>query len=549
MDEKYIRIIKKRILIIGIFTTILFICLALRLYYLQIYRSEELLEAAIRQRGKEISLYPKRGIIYDRNLVPLTNNHIVPMVIVDKNVLQGDQRLIKKLRDNTLLSYREFNERLGNKERILQIPLTKGFKLEDDNNIFLVDLITRYGEENLLSHVIGYINKSDNVGKTGIEKLYDEFLRNGDSNSFIVEFDKNRSFILDGIYRANQNTEIYNPSAVKLTIDYEIQKRVESILDKKGVNGAVIVAEIDTGEIVAMASRPNFDQDDIEMSLYSEDMALYNKAIQVGYPPGSIFKIVVLLTALEEESIDLDSEYYCRGFEEVNGIKISCSATHRNISLRDGFAKSCNSVFIQIGKEIGAKKIIDMAAKLGFGDKINIGLLEEIEGNLPKDRELLGAAIGNIAIGQGQLEVTPLQITNLMLTVANRGFSRPLSIAKGITNRDGLMIKKVYKENGTQIISERSADIILDFLREVSRSGTARSMELDDIGGCGGKTGSAEAILNKKRAIHGWFSGFYPSYNPKYVITVLVEDSKSGSISAIPIFEEIAREINRYKIE
>lgn len=547
MDNRYLYTIKRRIIVIGIFASILFISLVIRLYYLQIYKSEDFLKAAIKQRGKEISLYPKRGMIYDRNLVPLTNNNRTPMAIIDKEILKKDSVLSKKVKENSLLSPEEFYNLLNKKDRVLQIPLTDDLQLRGYRNIFLVERVKRYSSDNLLAHVIGYTNKTDNVGKSGIEKVYDEFLVSKDEDSFIVEFDKNRRFILDGIHHVNQRTEYYNPSAVKLTIDSEIQKRVESILDREKLNGAVIVSEVGTGKILSMVSRPNFNQDDIERYLDSMDMALYNKAVQVGYPPGSIFKIVVLLSALEEGNIDLDSKYHCDGFKIVNGVRINCSGTHGAISLREGFARSCNSTFIEIGQEIGARKVIDMAKKLGFGSKIHIGLLEEVGGNLPKDEEILGAAIGNISIGQGQLEVTPLQVSNLMTIVANGGISQPLHIVEGITNIDGIMIKETYKEPSIRIISKESTDVLVDFLREVVKSGTGKSIDLEDIGGCGGKTGSAEAILNKNRVTHGWFSGFYPADIPEYVITVFVEDARSGSISALPIFEEIAREISKYK--
>ena len=111
-------------------------------------------------------------------------------------------------------------------------------------------------------------------------------------------------------------------------------------------------------------------------------MALYNKAIQVGYPPGSIFKIVVLIAALEYD-LDIEGkEYLCPGYEDINNIRIKCTTKHGNIDLSKAFAVSCNSTFIQIGKELGSEKIIDLAKRLNFGEKIGIGLLEESQGNL-----------------------------------------------------------------------------------------------------------------------------------------------------------------------
>jgi peptidoglycan glycosyltransferase/penicillin-binding protein 2 len=266
----------------------------------------------------------------------------------------------------------------------------------------------------------------------------------------------------------------------------------------------------------------------------------------VSYPPGSIFKIVVLLAILEENPSYLSKHFYCNGYENINNLTIKCNSTHGHISLKDGFAKSCNSVFIQIGKEIGSKKVIDMARKLGLGEKINIGLIEEVEGSLPEGEELLGPAIGNISIGQGKIETTPLQITNLLLTIANNGIQKDMTIVQGITTKDGKIIKRYNKNENKRLISNNSAEIAQELLKEVLLTGTARAIELDMIGGAAGKTGSAEGLLKGEETIHGWFAGYYPKENPKYVITVLVEEANSGSKSAAPIFENICKKI--YKL-
>ena len=188
-----------------------------------------------------------------------------------------------------------------------------------------------------------------------------------------------------------------------------------------------------------------------------------------------------------------------------------------------------------------------MDRTLGFVQKVNIGLLEEDEGNLPKEDEIHGAAIGNIALGQGKIQVTPLQVTNLMLTIVNGGVSNPLLLVEGITNRDGLIIKEYQREKEARLLSNNSSLKAMDMLRQVVKEGTARYMDLDQLGGCGGKTGSAEGILKQREVIHGWFTGFFPARNPQYVVTVLVEEAFSGAQSAAPIFEEIIKELEYFR--
>lgn len=535
----------KRLLSFGILATIIIFSLSLRLYYLQIHQNSVYSSLALKQRSKEISLFPKRGMIYDRNLLPLTNSDTRKMMIVPTDLIKDNKYLYDLLLKNTSLNYNEFFNALSTSDYILQIPVTNEFHIENKpNNIFFTEVVNRYDKNNLLSHVIGYINKSENTGEYGIEKVFDEYLSKNDEKSLIIEYDKSRTIILDGAEYVNEITDPNNPAAVKLTIDKNIQTIVENTMDEKKVNGAIIVAEIESGNILAMASRPNFNQDEVHEYLKSDDMTLYNKATQVAYPPGSIFKLVVLLAALESNYDFTDEEFFCPGYEDVNGLRIKCTNIHGYLNLEEGFAKSCNSVFIQLGKKLGAKTIIDLASRLNFGKRINIGLIEEIQGLLPKDDDLLGPAIGNISIGQGKIEATPLQITNLLMTIANNGIQKPLTIIEGITNKDGKMLKIFNKETSIAVINSSIANIAYDYLVTVVEEGTAKFMDLEILGGAGGKTGSAEAILNKNSTIHGWFSGFLPKRNPKYVITVLVEEGYSGSKSAAPIFEIIAKEIN-----
>lgn len=523
---------------------ILFIGLGARLYYLQVYNNEDLRLASLKQRSVEISLNSKRGVIFDRNLKPLTNEEKTKTIIVSKDMILKNSNLMNYIRDSTKLTTKDFNSILEEDNRLLKIPIREEFDI-DENNLFVIDIINRYSNDSLLSHVIGYVNKAENIGETGIERVYDEFLNVTDKESLFIEYDKSRTIILGGSYYADNSLSAEDPSGVQLTIDKDIQSKVEEILDEEKIKGAVIVADVETAEILGLASRPNFDQGTIEDFLFNEDMVLYNKAIQVAYPPGSIFKIVVLLAALEEDPEFINRMFYCRGYDLVNNSPIKCSNIngHGSISLKDGFAKSCNSVFIQMGKEIGADKVIDMAKKLGFGEKVNIGLIEEVRGNLPEGNELLGPAYGNISIGQGVIETTPLQATNMLLTIANNGIEKDMTIVKGVTSKDGRMIKPFNKAQDRKIIDPDSVKIVQELLEEVLISGTGRSLDLDEIGSGAGKTGSAQAHFKGEPTVHGWFTGYYPKKDPQYAITILVEQANSGSKSAAPIFEKICKEI------
>ncbi|NLY78186.1 MAG: hypothetical protein GX080_08925 [Tissierellia bacterium] len=526
------------------------VLLIFRLYWIQIANHNTLKSQALKQRANAINLYPNRGIIYDMNLIPLTNSNRINTIFIPKDSLEKQEELKDLILKYTDISREELEDYEKKAGRVLELPLKK--YIDQDlipENAIVAEKTIRYSKNNILSHVIGYVNRSDNKGAYGIEKVYDDILSNNKRrNTLYMEFNDSKDFLIGGEFEVTGSNESIEPAGVKLTIDYHIQDIVEKILDKNKVNGAVIVADIKAGEIRALASRPNFDQNNIEEYLDREDMALFNKAIQVGYPPGSLFKIIVLITALEENKDFVDRTFYCKGYEEVGNTTIGCNKTegHGYLSLKEGFSKSCNSVFIQLGKELGSEKIMNMAKRLGFGQIINIGLSDEVEGNLPSGNEIRGPIIGNISIGQGSIEVTPLQMTNLLMIIANDGIQKGLTIVDGITSENGQMVKKYNRKEDKRVINEEYCQIVKDYLIDVVRSGTARSLDLDEVGGAAGKTGSAQGVLNGEETIHGWFIGYYPERNPKYVITVFVEDAKDGSQSAIPIFEQIVKEI--YKL-
>jgi len=539
---------KKRIKILYFICLLLFSSLGYRLYNIQIVNENKYSELALNQRSKDISLNPPRGTIFDRNNKELTNLSSELNIILPRKVLDNDENLYDDIKSNTSLSISQLEEALKSMNYLVQIPLKSKFPLDKKYlNVFFVDMVKRYKDDNLLSHVIGYVNKSDNSGAYGIEKVYDEFLKIKSDKSLMVEYDRSRSIILGGEEYANEATDPNNPSGVKLTIDFEIQKIVEDIMDENSMNGSIVVADVEDATVLAMASRPYFQQDNVEKYLNNKDMALYNKAIQVGYPPGSIFKIVTLLAAMEEDlNIDLmNHTFNCPGYAEIGDTRINCSGVHNDITLQKGFEVSCNTVFIEIGKIIGAKSIIEKAEELNFGQKINIGMLEEVAGNLPKGNELLGPAIGNISIGQGTLEVTPLQITNLMLTIANDGIQKHMSIIEGITNKNGDILKKFNKDPDKVVISNENANLLKSLLIDVVKNGSGKNMNLAHIGGAGGKTGTAQAMYIGESTVHGWFTGFFPEEDPKYIITVFIEDAISGSRSATPIFEKICKKVNK----
>ena len=542
--------LKKRMSIVTFTILIIFSMLILRLFYIQIIKHEVYESAANKQRTKSIRIYPARGTIYDRNLIPLTNRYSETTIVIFKELIKVNDELLEYINYLSGYTKEQIQEIINLSKGVVEIPVNREdeFTKKEFQGLTIVDKVSRYHESNLLAHVIGYTKKSTNEGQSGIEKAYDDELKMSDDYGTISMTLDGKNRMIPGIgYTVLENESEAN--GVKLTIDYNIQQFAENIMDEEDKEGAIVVAEVESGDILAMVSRPNLDQDNIEQYLKSDKNEFYNKAIQIpySYPPGSVFKVIVLLAALEGNEVSLEEKFMCKGFEEVGNRIVKChtykSGGHGILDIREAFYDSCNSTFIQLGKRIGGEKIIDMAKRFGFGEKIGIGLEEENSGNLPEGDELLGPNIANISIGQGAIETTPLQITDMMLTIANDGKRKDMSIVDSIVTENGEIVRKIDRAEDEVIISLESNDIVREFMADVIKKGTAKNIYLDDIGGGGGKTGSAQASLNGEETVHAWFAGYFPEKNPKYVITVLVDNGNSGGKSAAPIFEKLAKDI------
>ena len=545
-------IVFKRGKTMKIILTALFLAIILRLFSIQILKGDEYREQANRQQTFNIEESLPRGNIFDRNGIKITNKDKQKTALISKKIIENDLEKQAKLKESLNYNTKEMNRLLTTSDSMLEMSLDKNTDMQALSNIkdvIIIDKNERHSKDNLLAHVIGYVNKKDNIGVSGIEKSYDKEPLKSDLNfgKTGIFMDAKRNVVPGvNVDSTKDNTNISN--SLQLTIDYKLQEKVENILDKNGKKAAIIVSETSTGDILSMVSRPNIDLNDMESNLSKGDRRLFNKSLELSYPPGSIFKIPVILAALEAEEISLKDELYCKGYDEVGSTIIKCNNIegHGNITIEEGLYKSCNSAFIQIGKKVGAKKIIEMAQTLGFGEKVEVGIQEETSGNLPSGRKLLGPAIGNISIGQGDIEVTPIQVSNMMMIVANEGVKKDMSLVKGYVTQEGAFAKTITRDEDKGVLSKEVVRQVKLTLDEVIKKGTASNIKIEDIGGGGGKTGTAQAVLNERLATHAWFSGYFPRQNPEYVITVFVEDGDSGSGVAAPIFEKITKEI--YKL-
>lgn len=536
----------RRIYIVLCGIIMIFLLLTIKISWYSIIKHQKYSQLSYNQKLTKIDIFPSRGYIFDRNNIPLTNKSREKKMFIF-NYKLNDEYLYNYVLDKTGITKEKLQFLRSRKEdyELLHIPVLKDIDEEEIlKEVFVLDIVKRYDDTNIFSHVIGHMNS---IGEgSGIELSQNDDLTNEKvNNSIILGRDGSYRFWPQLNYTEVINTDIPYKS-YRLTVDYHIQKIVEENIDKDKRNGAVIVADVETGDILAMVSRPNFELNDIAKHLDSKDENFINKAIQKTYPPASLFKTVVMIAALEENLIDLEEKFLCTGVEIIGVEETRCKAhedgERGELDIIEAFEESCNSTFIQLGKRVGGEKIIEVAERLGFGSKIGIGLIEEISGNLPTEDKFNGPSLAKISIGQDDILVTPLQITNMMMIIANDGIEKDLDIRDGYVTSEGKMIEKAKRDEAIKKLDSRYTDIIKKMMKRVVSNGTAsKHVSLEDIGGAAGKTGTAE-IGSKKYA--SWFSGYFPKDKPKYVITVLVEDVKSGGYYCGTIFKDIAKKIN-----
>lgn len=537
----------RRIYIVLCGMIMIFLLLTIKISWYSIIKHQKYSELSYNQKLTKIDIFPSRGYIFDRNNIPLTNRSREKKMFI-YNYKLDDEDLYNYVLEKTGITEDRLQFLRSRKEdyELLQIPVLKDIDEEEIiKEVFLLDIVKRYDDTNIFSHVIGHMNS--NGEGSGIELSQNDDLTNEKvNNSIILGRDGSYRFWPELNYTEVINTGIEYKS-YRLTVDYHIQKIAEQTIDMNKRKGTVIVADVETGDILAMVSRPNFELNNIAKHLDSTDENFVNKAIAKTYPPASLFKTVVMIAALEENLIALEEKFLCTGVEIIDGVETKCKAhedgERGELDIFEAFEESCNSTFIQLGRRVGGEKIIEVAERLGFSNKHDIGLLEEDSGNLPNEEKFFGPSLDKISIGQDDILVTPLQITNMMMIIANNGIEKDLDIRDGYVTSEGKMMQKAKRDEDIRKLDSRYTDIIKKMLERVVRNGTAsKYVLLEEIGGAVGKTGTAE-IGSKKNT--SWFSGYFPKDNPKYVITVLVEDVKSGGKYCGTIFKDIAKEINK----
>ena len=481
-----------------------------------------------------------RGMIYDRNMKPLVNREIHTVLVVNPTA-EAVSVLKEQLSED---DFSELYEKAKHgKPFLFECDIYNG----DCDDIIAVTSYNRYSGNDTAVHLIGYLD-SDGNGISGIEKAFDSVLKEY-SGAFSVRYNADASGrTLSGMEFEKINNNYASQGGIVLTIDSEIQRICENAMKWNNLEkGAVVVLDASTSEILAMASAPVFDRNDLSASLKNEKSPFLNRVL-CAYSVGSVFKPVVAAAALEN-GIGTDAVFNCKGYSDVSGVRFNCHnrSGHGMKNMSEAMAVSCNSYFIRLGQTVSVEDIIATAAALGFGRKIELcDTLISDSGNLPAVDSIDSLpALANISFGQGSLLATPLQIAGVYCAFANGGYYREPYLFKNIIDNEAKTVAYYKNEINNKVLPDSICREIVSMLSETVENGSGILAD-PMIGSAAGKTATAETgqTKNGEKIVHTWFAGFYPSKNPEYVIVVFKEDGNSASTDCAPIFRDIADAIS-----
>ena len=578
--------VKKRIMIILIVVSILWMILIIRVSIIQFVEGEKWKTKSERQQYVSRNITAARGTIYDASgeIILAQSSSVETVSINPINISSENKEKIAKIFSEIFeLDYEKVLKKVNKKSSIeiiaKRVDKSKTNELRKwmkENNLYSginidEDSKRYYPYSSLASHVIGFVG-SDNQGLDGVEAKYDKILT-GKNGSIDKMMDAKGNLIGD-------TGELYKDyikgNDLILTIDMNIQAIVEKYLEDACIEnvctngGNVIIMNPKNGDVLAMATYPFYDLnnpykitnseilniwselDSTQKSTYLQGM-WRNKAIADTYEPGSTFKLVTTSAALEEGIATPDSSgaYACTGSIEIAGARIKCwryYRPHGMQSLREGLMNSCNPVFIGLGQKIGVNKYYDYLEKFGFLNKTGIDLIGEAGSIFLKEEKVGPVELATISFGQ-RFEVTPIQMITMVSTIANNGVYVKPRIVKKIINSENGEIKEIDSEFKNQVISEKTAQEVLSMMTSVVSEGTGKNARVHGYN-IGGKTGTSEDGVNTGKYVTS-FIGIAPTDNPELCILVTLynptgESGHQGGTVAAPVAGKILNEVISY---
>lgn len=512
-------------------------CLVVTLFFTCILRIFTINNAGYTEASQQTNSYTLelsrlRGTIFDCNMRPITNTQTKTVAVFLPNesaVSAAISVLSDEAKSNVLSSLKNGIPKFAEIEH----PI-------DHYGVYCTEVYVGTPETLLSPQLIGYLD-SDGHGVTGIQKAFDDILFSEEKHTVAIDIDG-----LGNILPGGETTEIFNEnvinSGIKLTIDSDIQEVTLKAMQNVKC-GAAVVSEIGTGKIKAMVSMPEFNPTKVSDYLEDSDSPLINRALRA-YNVGSVFKPSVAAAAIESGNAQV--EYTCSGLAKFSGHTFRCHslAGHGKIGIKDALAYSCNVFFYNVSVLLGADNVYNMASSLGFNSGYEICSGISCSASMPDLSALKASdsALVNLSIGQGSLLLSPVSILSLYEAIANNGIYYPQTIIEGVVSNGATTRHPTSVP--TRAMFKETANKIKEQLKAVLEYGTGKSA-MPTLTSAAGKTATAETgwIKNGKKIENSWFCGFFPQENPKYVVSVLIENSMGGDDIAAPVFSKIADSI------
>ena len=551
----FLRKIDERIKIVFIILLILFLFIILRVFYVQMIDYKKLNKYASDLWSRDLPLEADRGLILDRNGVVLADNLTTTSLVLIPNQIKNKKKTTKLLADILEVSYEDMKEHVY-KETSIERVHPEGRRLSYDiaekisnlklDGVYLVKESKRYYPYgNMLSHALGYVG-IDNQGLSGLELQYDEYLT-GKSGAIKYFSDaKGNKLNLSDIY-----VEPQDGMNISLTIDINIQKSLEreldNIVDMFSPDMALaIVMDPNNGEILGMASRPDYDPNNYQD--YSQETLSRNFPIWASYEPGSTFKIITMSAAVEEGVVNLTKDhFYDSGSVNVDGSTLRCwkAGGHGDQTFLQVLQNSCNPGFVKLGQLLGKETLFDYIDKFGFGNKTGVDLNGEGEGIIFNLNQVGNVELATTAFGQG-VSVTPIQQVASVSAVVNGGTLYEPYIVKSISEKEtNSIIQQMKKKKIRQVISKKTSRIMRHALESVVAKGGGKSAYIEGYR-IGGKTGTAQKVENGVYLVGNYIMSFMavvPSNDPEAVLYLAIDNPKNTALLSSYTTTPIARRI------
>ncbi|MDR7468892.1 MAG: penicillin-binding protein 2 [Armatimonadota bacterium] len=560
----------RRLAAFTVISVLLFALLLGRLWQMQVLQGHRFRQLSEENRLRDLRLPAPRGILYDRRGRPLVTNRAAFTVSLLPMELRSPQQVLPRLAAILEVTPAEIQQRLQQARRrpfepvrLLRDAPKRVVAMVEENRLDLpgviieVEPVRHYLYGSLAAHALGHLGEidaaelaspawegyrmGDLIGKAGVERSYDRELR-GHDGRLRVEVDA-RGWALGILGR----DPAHPGRSLVLTIDLDIQKAAEAALGE--MVGAVVVLDARNGEVLAMASHPTFDPNAFAAGISPQAWArlaadrslpLLSRAVDSTYEPGSVFKVVTAAAALARGTATRATRVTCNGTFRLGGWVFRDLKAHGTVNFIEGVAQSCNVFFWTLGTRTGGEAMAEMARALGLGERTGIDLPSESPGLIPdshwkqrtQGEPWYPGDNANMAIGQGWVNVTPLQVARMIAAIGNGGTLVRPHLVRQVLDADGRPSRSLTVPPAGRVAFRPDVLATLqEALAAVVQRGTGRGVAIPGLS-VAGKTGSAE---NPRGRPHAWFAAYAPAENPRVAVAVLVEHGRRGGLVAAPV--------------